>query len=109
MPHSQFLILPPFQKKGHGGKFVCHEIYEIIITLCNALGELYRIIYQTVMARNDVKELTVEDPSEELADMRDRNDMRYLSKHHAFDGLVAPVSRKTLTDLQQKFKLTDVR
>ncbi|KAI8141842.1 acyl-CoA N-acyltransferase [Fennellomyces sp. T-0311] len=85
---SQFLILPPFQKKGHG-------------------GELYRIIYQTVMARTDVKELTVEDPSEELADMRDRNDMRYLSKHNAFDGLVAPVSRKTMKELRQKYKMTD--
>ena len=60
------------------------------------------------MSRNDVKELTVEDPSEDFADMRDRNDMRYLNTHNAFDNLTAPVSRKTTKELRQKFKLTDV-
>ncbi|KAG2224983.1 hypothetical protein INT45_000104 [Circinella minor] len=85
---SQFLILPPYQKEGHG-------------------SELYQTIYSTCMSRNDVKELTVEDPSEDFADMRDRNDMRYLNTHNAFDKLVAPVSRKTMKELRQKFKLTD--
>ncbi|KAI9278726.1 acyl-CoA N-acyltransferase [Phascolomyces articulosus] len=85
---SQFLILPPYQKAGHG-------------------SELYQVIYSTCMARNDVKELTVEDPSEDFADMRDRNDLRYLNTHKALDDLVAPVSRKTMKELRQKYKLTD--
>ncbi|KAI9499197.1 acyl-CoA N-acyltransferase [Zychaea mexicana] len=85
---SQFLILPPYQQQGHG-------------------SELYRIIYQTCMARSDVKELTVEDPSEAFADMRDRNDMRYLNSHNAFDKLIAPVPRKVMKEMRQKYKLTD--
>jgi histone acetyltransferase 1 len=31
--------------------------------------------------RDDVAELTVEDPAEDFEDLRDRNDLRYLVKH----------------------------
>ncbi|KAG1573434.1 hypothetical protein G6F50_002854 [Rhizopus delemar] len=49
----------------------------------------------------------LEDPSEEFADMRDKNDIRYMLEHGGFKGLKAPVSKETLSTLQQEYKLTD--
>ncbi|CAE6512502.1 unnamed protein product [Rhizoctonia solani] len=56
---SQFVILPPYQHAGHG-------------------SALYNAIYQFTLGRDDVVELTVEDPSEAFEDLRDRNDMKRL-------------------------------
>ncbi|KAJ1943661.1 histone acetyltransferase 1, partial [Linderina pennispora] len=84
---SQFLVLPPFQGQGHG-------------------SELYRYIYGMVKASPQYVDLTVEDPSESFDDMRDRNDMRYLLDHHAFDGLTAPVSPEDLHRLQIEYKIS---
>ncbi|KAI9479665.1 histone acetyltransferase 1 [Coemansia sp. RSA 989] len=85
---SQFLILPPFQGHGHG-------------------SSLYRFIYSMVLASPEYADLSVEDPSEAFDDMRDRNDMRYLLKHKAFDHIkCAPVSRSDIVELQRKFKLS---
>ncbi|ORX72605.1 histone acetyltransferase type B catalytic subunit [Linderina pennispora] len=84
---SQFLVLPPFQGQGHG-------------------SELYRYIYGMVKASPQYVDLTVEDPSESFDDMRDRNDMRYLLDHHAFDGLTAPVSPEDLHKLQIEYKIS---
>ncbi|KAG9094587.1 histone acetyltransferase 1 [Ceratobasidium sp. 370] len=56
---SQFVILPPYQHAGHG-------------------SALYGAIYQLALAREDVVELTVEDPSEAFEDLRDRNDLKML-------------------------------
>ncbi|KAG9126419.1 histone acetyltransferase 1 [Ceratobasidium sp. 392] len=56
---SQFVILPPYQHAGHG-------------------SALYGAIYQLSLAREDVVELTVEDPSEAFEDLRDRNDLKML-------------------------------
>ncbi|KAG9100649.1 histone acetyltransferase 1 [Ceratobasidium sp. UAMH 11750] len=56
---SQFVILPPCQHAGHG-------------------SALYGAIYQLALARDDVVELTVEDPSEAFEDLRDRNDLKML-------------------------------
>lgn len=85
---------------------------------------MYRILYQLFKSRKDVSEITgrkkksshsfnhltsslVEDPSEEFADMRDKNDIRYMLEHEGFKGLKAPVSKETLSTLQQEYKLTD--
>ncbi|KAJ2803831.1 histone acetyltransferase 1 [Coemansia guatemalensis] len=85
---SQFLILPPFQGHGHG-------------------SALYRHIYSAVLADPEYADLTVEDPSEAFDDMRDRNDMRYLLDHGAFDAIgSAPVDSKTVLELQHRFKLS---
>ncbi|CDH48914.1 histone acetyltransferase type b catalyticsubunit [Lichtheimia corymbifera JMRC:FSU:9682] len=85
---SQFLVLPPFQKQGHG-------------------SELYKTLYQILMTRSEIKEITVEDPNEEFSDMRDKNDFRHLLNDKAFDGLKAPVPKKTIKDLRKKYKLTE--
>jgi histone acetyltransferase 1 len=56
---SQFLILPNYQRGGHG-------------------SELYQAIYSEVMNDPTVLELTVEDPSEEFDKLRDINDFKIL-------------------------------
>ena len=62
---SQFLILPPYQGKGHGRK-------------------LYSHIYDTWKTDTSVIELTVEDPNESFDDLRDINDLMMLHKEGFF-------------------------
>jgi histone acetyltransferase 1 len=56
---SQFLILPPHQSSGHG-------------------SALYNAIYGHALADETIRELTVEDPSEEFDVLRDINDWKVL-------------------------------
>lgn len=56
---SQFLILPPYQRMGHGPL-------------------LYNTMFSHLIAPDNVLELTVEDPNEEFDDMRDACDLVYL-------------------------------
>ncbi|KAL1410315.1 histone acetyltransferase 1 [Vanrija albida] len=58
---SQFVILPPYQHQGHG-------------------SHLYSAVFAHMRSRDDVAELTVEDPAEAFEDLRDRNDLRFLVK-----------------------------
>lgn len=60
---SQFLILPPFQKCGHG-------------------QELYNSMYTALTAFPNVREFTVEDPNEAFDDLRDYCDLRHLRSHN---------------------------
>ncbi|KAG2214276.1 hypothetical protein INT47_000832 [Mucor saturninus] len=86
---SQFLMLPPYKKRGHGSK-------------------LYQTIYDIFKARPEICEITVEDPNEEFSDMRDKNDIRYLLNHGAFEGgLKAPVSADRISQLCTEYKLTN--
>ncbi|THV07996.1 histone acetyltransferase type B catalytic subunit [Dendrothele bispora CBS 962.96] len=62
---SQFVILPPYQRHGHG-------------------SELYKAIYQYVLAQPHVGELTVEDPAEAFEDLRDKNDLKMLLTTEGF-------------------------
>ncbi|KAG5360633.1 Histone acetyltransferase type B catalytic subunit [Yarrowia sp. B02] len=57
---SQFVILPPFQGAGLGGK-------------------LYSLLFENFYADKNVYEITVEDPSEAFDDLRDRCDLKWLS------------------------------
>jgi histone acetyltransferase 1 len=54
---SQFVILPGYQRGGHG-------------------SALYQTIYAEIMADPTILELTVEDPSEEFDKLRDINDFK---------------------------------
>lgn len=56
---SQFLLLPPYQRSGHG-------------------SQLYRAIYDEVLSTPTITELTVEDPSEEFDQLRDACDWKTL-------------------------------
>ncbi|GHJ85651.1 hypothetical protein NliqN6_2053 [Naganishia liquefaciens] len=58
---SQFVILPPYQGKGHG-------------------SQLYNALWNHISDRQEVSELTIEDPSEHFEDLRDRNDLTRLRK-----------------------------
>lgn len=58
---SQFFVLPPYQRQGHG-------------------SALYRTIMHTAMEETDVEEVTVEDPSEAYSDFRLVNDARMLQE-----------------------------
>ncbi|KAF8655817.1 hypothetical protein AX16_002902 [Volvariella volvacea WC 439] len=62
---SQFVILPPYQRAGHG-------------------SELYRAIYQYIVTQPSVAELTVEDPAEAFEDLRDKNDLQMLFANEKF-------------------------
>ena len=65
---SQFLILPNYQRGGHG-------------------SELYQAIYTEVMSDPTVLELTVEDPSEEFDKLRDVNDFKILRSDFETAGI----------------------
>ncbi|GAB7348749.1 hypothetical protein MBLNU459_g7482t1 [Dothideomycetes sp. NU459] len=59
---SQFLILPPYQRSGHG-------------------PQLYNAMYNQLSSPANVCELTVEDPNEAFDDMRDVCDLVYLREN----------------------------
>jgi histone acetyltransferase 1 len=59
------VILPPYQHQGHG-------------------SALYKAIYEYVLSKPSISELTVEDPAEAFEDLRDRNDLAMLLGHAAF-------------------------
>jgi len=63
---SQFIVLPPYQSNGHGSM-------------------LYSQIFQYLLTRPEVAELTLEDPSESFEDLRDREDLKLLIEHKVFD------------------------
>ncbi|KAK2460635.1 hypothetical protein APHAL10511_007105 [Amanita phalloides] len=62
---SQFIILPQYQRHGHG-------------------SELYKAIYQYVCSQPHIAELTVEDPAEAFEDLRDKNDLQMLLSNEQF-------------------------
>ena len=80
---SQFLILPPNQSSGHG-------------------SALYSAIYSNALADSTVRELTVEDPSEEFDMLRDINDWKTLEPKFADANVSINTSP---TDPSQKRRL----
>jgi len=48
------------------------------------VAALYKAIYEYVLSKPSVSELTVEDPAEAFEDLRDRNDLAMLLGHAAF-------------------------
>lgn len=53
-------------------------LFALIKNLRLLSAALYSAIYQLALRRDDVVELTVEDPSEAFEDLRDRNDLKML-------------------------------
>lgn len=81
---SQFLILPPYQRRGLGSRF-------------------YDALIAHFLASKSTLEITVEDPSESFADMRDVRDLCRLETSGAFKDL-------TLESVfARTFPLEDVR
>lgn len=52
--------------------------------VCGIAGALYNAIYQHTIGRDNIAELTVEDPSEAFEDLRDKCDLRMLFKDTKF-------------------------
>jgi hypothetical protein len=86
---SQFLILPPFQRAGHGGTF-------------------YDIIFKHARANPDVQEICVEDPSDAFEDLRDRRDLQSLESNNVFKDIKAPVSNIWIEETRLKYKMPPV-
>lgn len=95
---SQFVILPPYQHLGHGSR-------------------LYSCLFDHMLGRDGVAELTVEDPAEAFEDLRDRNDLRFLVGQGVPDDPkflvgVGDNSRaeraKWEADLRKKYKIAQV-
>lgn len=89
------------------------------ITLSSA-AELYRSIYNHVLSRDGVAELTIEDPSEAFEELRDKTDLRMLISHQEFmhealggsgeKGKLGPPSDKLWVETwRQRLKLATVR
>ncbi|KAH8176233.1 histone acetyltransferase type B catalytic subunit [Sarocladium implicatum] len=65
---SQFIILPPFQHKGHG-------------------PFLYNTIYQHYLKHSQTHDFTIENPNEAFDDLRDACDFAFLRKMPEFAAL----------------------
>ncbi|KAJ3027284.1 histone acetyltransferase 1, partial [Rhizophlyctis rosea] len=83
----QFLILKPYQSQGHG-------------------STLYRTLFNNLLVRDDVTEITVEDPNEAFQDLRDKCDLRLLMGKKVFDGVVAPVGGEVVREVRRRFKMS---
>ncbi len=100
---SQFVILPPNQRQGHGARF-------------------YEIMVETFIKDPSVHEITVEDPNEAFDDLRDFSDLVRLRQNPTFARLridtsvpLAPNSgrlptakllpRSTLDELRRSHKI----
>eukprot|EP00158_Paraphelidium_tribonemae_P003317 Partr_v1_DN26041_c0_g1_i1_m783 putative Histone acetyltransferase type B catalytic len=84
---SQFIILPPFQGKQHGSR-------------------LYRFLYNRFRLDSQIKDITVEDPTEGFADMRSRNDIRLLLQDRAFDSIAFPYSPQDIESVRLAYKFS---
>ncbi|CAH7670896.1 acyl-CoA N-acyltransferase [Phakopsora pachyrhizi] len=88
---SQFIILPPYQSAGHGSM-------------------LYSEIFQYLLKREDVAELTIEDPSESFEDLRDKCDLKMLMKNKVLDtdlNKLVPLDKNWYQETKAKWKLAD--
>ncbi|KAK7736300.1 histone acetyltransferase 1 [Cytospora paraplurivora] len=99
---SQFIILPPFHKKGNGMR-------------------LYSRIYKTLLDDSKTIEITVEDPNEDFDVVRDMADMMFLREQPDWNELVRintnieirrtgvlpqiVLDKKTLEGLRHKYKI----
>lgn len=83
---SQFLILPHYQNKGHG-------------------GTIYRFLHDRFRIDSTVAEICVEDPSEGFSDLRFRNDLRLLLTDKALptDGRAA-ASAEEVEAMRSRYK-----
>ncbi|GAA5935242.1 hypothetical protein JCM1841_002861 [Sporobolomyces salmonicolor] len=85
---AQFVLLPIYHGQGHG-------------------SALYNLCYRNILSRDEISELTVEDPSETFEDMRDKCDLYTLLEGGDLKGLSAPVDRAFAESIRKKYKLAD--
>lgn len=83
---SQFLTLPPFEKKGHG-------------------RQLLSAIYGHCCSRQDVVEITVEDPCAAFARLRDMVDLTILHGDNAFASCGDSLTKECAAAIKKNRKL----
>lgn len=85
---SQFLILPPYQRQGHA-------------------TDMLRAVYRSVLSKNHVKDICVEDPSENFQRIRDFVDCVECSKLESFrpENLSAGFTTAMVEECNAKCKL----
>lgn len=87
---SQFVILPPYRRQGHGSR-------------------LYNALFDYVLTLPKVVELTIEDPSEAFEDLRDRNDLKRLRQSlKNSPELRAPVDKQWMEQVRMEGKYAKV-
>lgn len=86
---SQFVILPPFQRAGHGGR-------------------LYDIIFKNARSDPIVQEISIEDPSTAFEDLRDRRDLAFLESNDVFKETEAPVPKQWIEETRKQYKMPPV-
>lgn len=86
---SQFLLLPPYQKAGHG-------------------SQLYQAIYNDVIGDPTVIELTVEDPSEEFDQLRDSCDWKILEPQFRDANIMIDAEKPMTSRRVQRVPNTDL-
>jgi histone acetyltransferase 1 len=72
---------------------------------------LYSQIFQYLLTRQEVAELTLEDPSESFEDLRDREDLKLLFDNKVFEkplSELVPVPSEWYEKTRTKWKLANV-
>lgn len=87
---SQFVILPPFQRCGHGGRLLRH-------------------IYARARQSEDISEVCVENPSERFAMLRDRTDSKVVLELGLLDTLTQDPTPFDKLKRQLKLSRTQLR
>ena len=89
---SQVMILPPFQKQGHG-------------------AQLLQTFYNTCYSRSEVKDITVEDPSESFQRVRDFVDAKNCLNLSCFqsDKIHQGFCDDMVQETREKFKLSKMQ
>lgn len=85
---SQFIILPPYQGKGHG-------------------SHLYEALFSYWIKDDSVTEVTVEDPNESFDDLRDRKDLERLYENRFFNEVPkdGEVSQEWIESNRLRYKI----
>lgn len=72
---------------------------------CIRAASLYTLVYMSILARTEIAELVIEDPSEAFQDMRDKVDYRTLTSAGVFERRKAPINAKWREDARAEWKL----
>lgn len=116
--NSQFLILPPHVRHGHGSKsklltssiglFRGQAILNVLLLCSPPSGIIYNAIYKDLLARQEVVSITVESPNEAFSALRDHCDLRHLMTDKTLKQIPIPFGIDLIHNLTRMHKLHKV-